>query len=249
MAKTKLGKMIKNAQTKLSKSNFNFINNKYLLYLVLLIVISDILILGSFGQIFYVVIYLLIGILTSFFSKNMLVILMVAMVVTNTIKYGSKIASKEGMENNEEEDEQEDEEEIIREKLSNMSDNDKKVLESLANGDTSDLNLSEEEESMFKKMISIMNQSEDSEESEESTTEGMKEANKPSLKPKSLKPKKKELKTADPKPAEQGKKNLKTIEKETMDVRNQQIELMTSMKSLEPMLTEAKQFMENFKKK
>ena len=185
MAKTKLGKMIKNAQTKISKSNFNFINNKYLLYLVLLIVISDILILGSFGQIFYVVIYLLVGILTSFFSKNMLVILMVAMVVTNTIKYGSKIASKEGMENNEEEDE----EEIIREKLSNMSDNDKKVLESLANGDTSDLNLSEEEESMFKKMISVMNESEESEESEESTTEGMKEGNKPSLKPKSLKPK------------------------------------------------------------
>ena len=245
MAKTKLGKMIKNAQTKISKSNFNFINNKYLLYLVLLIVISDILILGSFGQIFYVVIYLLVGILTSFFSKNMLVILMVAMVVTNTIKYGSKIASKEGMENNEEEDE----EEIIREKLSNMSDNDKKVLESLANGDTSDLNLSEEEESMFKKMISVMNESEESEESEESTTEGMKEGNKPSLKPKSLKPKKKELKTTDPKPAEQSKKNLKTIEKETMDVRNQQIELMTSMKSLEPMLTEAKQFMENFKKK
>lgn len=248
MAKTKLGKMIKNAQAKISKSNFKFINNKYLLYLVLLIVISDILILGSFGQIFYVVIYLLVGILTSFFSKNMLVILMVAMVVTNTIKYGSKIASKEGMENNEEEDE----EEIIREKLSNMSDNDKKVLESLANGDTSDLNLSEEEESMFKKMISVMNeseQSEESEESEESTTEGMKEANKPSLKPKSLKPKKKELKTSDPKPAEQNKKNLKTIEKETMDVRNQQRELMTSMKSLEPMLTEAKQFMENFKKR
>ena len=169
---------------------------------------------------------------------------MVAMVVTNTIKYGSKIASKEGMENNEEE---EDEEEIIKEKLSNMSDNDKKVLESLANGDTSDLNLSEEEESMFKKMISVMNQSEESEDSEESTTEGMKEGNKPSLKPKSLKPKKK-LKNTDPKPAEQGK-NLKTIEKETMDVRNQQKELMTSMKSLEPMLTEAKQFMENFKKK
>ena len=242
MAKTKLGKMIKNAQSKISKSNFNFINNKYLLYLVLLIVISDLLILGSFGEILYVVIYLLVGILASFFSKNMLVILMVAMVVTNTIKYGSKIASKEGMENNEE-DEEDQEDEVIREKLSNMSDSEKKVLESLANGDTSDLNLSEEEESMFKKMISVMN------ESEESTTEGMKEGNKPSLKPKSLKPKKKELKTTDPKPAEQNKKNLKTIEKETMDVRNQQIELMTSMKSLEPMLTEAKQFMENFKKK
>jgi len=247
MAKTKLGKMIKNAQSKISKSNFNFINNKYLLYLVLLIVISDLLILGSFGEILYVVIYLLVGILASFFSKNMLVILMVAMVVTNTIKYGSKIASKEGMENNEEhEEDEEDQEEIIKEKLSNMSDSDKKVLESLANGDTSDLNLSEEEESMFKKMISVMHQSE---ESEESTTEGMKAGNKPSLKPKSLKAKKKELKTTDPKPAEQNKKNLKTIEKETMDVRNKQKELMTSMKSLEPMLTEAKQFMENFKKK
>ena len=33
--KTKLGKMIKNAQTKLSKSNFNFINNKYLLYYII----------------------------------------------------------------------------------------------------------------------------------------------------------------------------------------------------------------------
>jgi uncharacterized membrane protein len=247
MAKTKLGKMIKNAQSNMTKSNFNFINNKYLLYLVLLIVISDLLILGSFGEILYVVIYLLVGILTSFFSKNMLVILMVSMVVTNTIKYGSKIASKEGMKNKED-DEDEDEEEIIREKLSNLSDNDKQVLESLANGDTSDLNLSEEEESMFKKMISVMNKSEESEESE-TTTEGMKEGNKQSLKPKSLKSKKKDLKTTDPKPAEQGKKNLKTIEKETMDVRNKQKELMTSMKSLEPMLTEAKQFMENFKKK
>ena len=176
---------------------------------------------------------------------------MVAMVVTNTIKYGSKIALKEGMETNDKEDE---ETAMIREKLSNLTDDEKKTLESFKNGDTNNLNLTEEEESMFQKMIALMNDDEDEETSEDKEDtdkkEGMKEGNKPALKPKTLKPKSdKVTKKSDPSPAPQGKRNLKTIEKETMDVRNKQKELMTSMKSLEPMLTEAQQFMENFKKK
>lgn len=228
MAKTKLGNMIKKAQASFMKSNTSssLINNRYLLYIILLIVISDLLILGSFGELLYVVIYLLVGLITSFFSKNMVIILMVAMVITNVIKYGSKIRLHEGMANEEEEDE---DEAVIREKLSNLSDEQRGLLEAVKNGDQSDLNLSEEEESMFKKMISVMD--------EEEVTEGMKEL-KSSTK-----------KSADPKPAPQGKRNLKTIQKETMDVQKKQKELLTSMKSLEPMLNEAQQFMENFKKK
>ena len=51
------------------------------------------------NEILYAIVFLLVGFLTSFFSKNMIVILCISIVVTNILKYGTKIRMNEGFEN------------------------------------------------------------------------------------------------------------------------------------------------------
>ena len=89
-------------------SNMNSVlYNKFVLYFILVLSLANLFFMVSANQYLFASIFVLVGFITSFFSKNMMVILCVAMVVTNVLKYGSK-ASVEGMEN-EDEDEDEDE--------------------------------------------------------------------------------------------------------------------------------------------
>ena len=62
-----------------------------------------------------VVIMVIVGLLTSFFSKNMVVIMCIALVVTNLLKYGTRLRSEgfktmAGEEDEEKEDDDDDEE-------------------------------------------------------------------------------------------------------------------------------------------
>jgi flagellar biosynthesis GTPase FlhF len=78
-------------------SNKNVIlHNKYVLYLIFIIALGNLLTLAYTYDYYSVSIFVLIGFLTSFFSKNMIVILFIAIAFTNIIKYGGK-ASVEGM--------------------------------------------------------------------------------------------------------------------------------------------------------
>lgn len=83
--------------------------NRYLLYFVFAIALGNVVQLMTQQDHMSLVIMVVVGLLTSFFSKNMVVILCIALVVTNILKYGTKLRV-EGFASEEEGDEDEDEE-------------------------------------------------------------------------------------------------------------------------------------------
>ena len=93
--------------------------NRYLLYFIFAVTIGNIVQLMSQQDHMSVVIMVVVGLLTSFFSKNMVVIMCIALVVTNLLKYGTRLRSEgfktmdgeEEEEKEDDDDEEEDEEE------------------------------------------------------------------------------------------------------------------------------------------
>ena len=110
--KNKLGSFVNKIQNKLSKSvsgittSKGMLHNKILLYVVFIFSLLNLFILANTGNYTSVVVFILIGFITSFFSKNMLVILLLSLILTNILKYGSSL--NEGFEDGEK-DEKEDE--------------------------------------------------------------------------------------------------------------------------------------------
>jgi hypothetical protein len=66
------------------------LHNRYILYFIFFIALGDLLILLHTNDYYSASIFVLIGFLTSFFSKNMIVILFISIAFTNIIKYGAK---------------------------------------------------------------------------------------------------------------------------------------------------------------
>jgi len=64
------------------------LHNRYLLYVVFIIALADFLYLGSIRDMTSVFVFVLIGLLVSFFNKNMIVVLSSATVIANVLKYG-----------------------------------------------------------------------------------------------------------------------------------------------------------------
>jgi hypothetical protein len=95
---------------KLLKDSGKILNNKFVLYFVLILALSDLLFLSVAKEYSSVAIFLLTGFVSSFFSKNMMVIMCIAMVVTNILRYGTGIRMNEGFEEEEEDKEEEDKE-------------------------------------------------------------------------------------------------------------------------------------------
>jgi hypothetical protein len=98
--------------------------NKVVLYIVFIVSLINLLIWVVAGDTINIVIFLLVGFLTSFFSKNMIVILLFALVISNIVKYGTEVGEegfdgkegdKEGMEEEFEEGIEEDFEEGVNE--------------------------------------------------------------------------------------------------------------------------------------
>jgi len=79
--------------------NYRFtLNSRILLYFILILSIGDLIYFSLAGEMMFFFIYLAVGYLTSFFSKNMIVILVVSMTVTHVLRFGKR-AGNEGMEN------------------------------------------------------------------------------------------------------------------------------------------------------
>jgi len=96
--------MLTKAQSKMLKMNYYAVlNSRFLLYFIFFLAIVDLLFFSVAGEFGFIAVFILIGYLTSFFSKNMMVILTVAMVFTNIIRFGRDVRV-EGM-TTEEEDE------------------------------------------------------------------------------------------------------------------------------------------------
>ena len=90
--------------------------NRYLLYFIFAVTIGNIVQLMTQQDHMSVVIMVIVGLLTSFFSKNMVVIMCIALVVTNLLKYGTRLRSEgfktmDGEEKDDDDDEEEGEEE------------------------------------------------------------------------------------------------------------------------------------------
>jgi len=96
--KNKLGAFVNKMQYKLSKSvsgittSNGMLHNKVLLYVVFIFSLLNLFLFANTGNYTSVVVFLLIGFLTSFFSKNMLVILLLSLILTNILKYGSSLS-------------------------------------------------------------------------------------------------------------------------------------------------------------
>ena len=85
----------KNIKNKLFIANNNsIIHNKFILYFILFLSLADLLILTVEQDFVSITIFFLVGLLTTYFSKNMLIILFIALTFTNIIKYGTKIRSE-----------------------------------------------------------------------------------------------------------------------------------------------------------
>ena len=70
--------------------------NRFVLYFVVLVAVVNLYSLVYSGNSMYAAMFILVGFLTSFFSKNMTVILVVAVAITNLVKSGT--ASNGGLE-------------------------------------------------------------------------------------------------------------------------------------------------------
>ena len=98
MSKSRLSEGLKRAQSRLTKTNSKkILNNVFLLYLVLLISISDLLYMAGNGDYVNIGVFVLAGYITSMFSKNMMVIMLVALAITNIYALGKSIVVKEGL--------------------------------------------------------------------------------------------------------------------------------------------------------
>jgi hypothetical protein len=107
MTKSLTNKLMKNSSAKwfynkvsnnmMSKSllKTDLLHNKVFLYVVFALSLANLLIWIVGGDIVNVIVFLLVGFLTAFFSKNMIVILLFALVVSNVIKFGIHVG-KEG---------------------------------------------------------------------------------------------------------------------------------------------------------
>lgn len=112
------------------KYNFNpILQNQFVLYFVFLLALVEIVYFLNIWDLRSVVFFLIVGFLSSFFSKNMIVILTITLALTNIMKFGIRPAV-EGMENaekgSEKESEKESEEEKEEEKEVNFDENEPK---------------------------------------------------------------------------------------------------------------------------
>ncbi len=90
---------------KLSNLKYNFapvLRNKVVLYVFLAMTLVQVLFFVNSGDMAAVITLGLIGFLTSFFSKNMIVIMFVALTLSSILQYGIRANTHEGLENKEE---------------------------------------------------------------------------------------------------------------------------------------------------
>ena len=85
--------------------SISLLHNKFVLYFIFIIVICNTFQFMMQKEFMVCIIFVLTGVLTSFFSKNMIVIMLVSIIVANIFKYGSRLRT-DGFRN--EEDDEDD---------------------------------------------------------------------------------------------------------------------------------------------
>lgn len=138
---TKMATLTKNIVPDVSiNKSINVLTNKWILYAVLFISIVDLFNFYSKGDTIAIAIFFVAGFLTTYFSKNMLVILIIAIAITHIARFGSNATSNanfEGMETEEDDEDEEkegmedEEEEPVDEGITDANDAEKKTADDL----------------------------------------------------------------------------------------------------------------------
>lgn len=123
MAKKSLASLMKNAPNMSKKAN-ELLHNRFILYFVFIIAVANLFHFVFSHDLMSVCVFIVAGLLTSFFSKNMVVIMVISIVVTHVVRFGN--GGHEGFESLEEQMEEILDEEEEDEK---MADNDKEEEE------------------------------------------------------------------------------------------------------------------------
>lgn len=233
LAKTKIANGLKKFQNNMK--NMNLLKNKYVLYLVLLISLADLFLFARAGEIFHIIVFIIVGLLMSRFTMNMVVILLVALIITNIVKYGMKIRhEREGLENP-----------TITLDMENVyeqfSDEEKDYLKGVVEGVNPDIEgLVGNDEKIYESLLDYIREKEgtseeeahdEEEDDDEGEAEGMRNK-------KSEKKEKKQKK----------RRTIEGLEEEAQKLIKTQENLKNNMEALEPMLKQAEKFMNQFEK-
>jgi flagellar biosynthesis GTPase FlhF len=148
--------------------------NKWVLYFIFIVGIYDVVHFYQRGNIMAVAIFFIVGFLTSFFSKNMIVVIVSAIAVSHIVAYGNKMTEgfeeeeeeeKEAFEKEEEEkegfDEEEEEEEKKEEKKEEEKEEEKETFKESAKSKSSSNDLINDMNNLLKrteKLIETSNQ-------------------------------------------------------------------------------------------
>ncbi len=163
--------LLSNAQSKIMKMNYyKLLNCRILLYFILLIALCDLFYFAMEKDFLFCGIFILIGFLTSFFSKNMMVILVIAITFTNILRFGKSTTVNEGMEDNQGDFENGDDENGKKSDNLDVDDNlditttssDKKKVDDKSNSkistddlDSQTVNLIEQQKTLMKNMENL----------------------------------------------------------------------------------------------
>lgn len=90
-------------RTDVSKMSHAILHNKFVLYFIFVLAVGNLFQFVMMNNLLAAIVFILVGLLTSFFSKNMVVIMVVSMVVSNIFKYGTNIRM-EGFRDDDEEE-------------------------------------------------------------------------------------------------------------------------------------------------
>lgn len=77
---------------------FDLFHSRFVLYFIFVVAMFNLYSFLTTHDMFSLAVFSLTGFISSFFSKNMIVILAIAIVVTNILKYGTRIRTNEGFE-------------------------------------------------------------------------------------------------------------------------------------------------------
>ena len=114
--------------SKLKKSSYrgaslDLLTNKWVLYIMLILGVFDVFNFYQNGQMMSLYVFLFVGILTSFFCKNMIVIIVTAIAIAHIFTYGERMS--EGF-TEEEEEEEEDKKEGLEDDVEDEDEDAKK---------------------------------------------------------------------------------------------------------------------------
>jgi ABC-type multidrug transport system fused ATPase/permease subunit len=140
MAKKSLATLMKNAPNMSKKAN-ELLHNRFILYFVFIIAVANLFHFVFSQDLMSVCVFIVVGLLTSFFSKNMVVIMVISIVVTHVVRFGN--GGYEGFSNIEE---QFQEALDAIDEVEKMADDDDEEKEGFEDDDEEELEEEEKEE-------------------------------------------------------------------------------------------------------